>query len=321
MAHELSFENGQYSFARVKGSERPWHGLGQEVDPNASTQTWAEQAGLNWEALRSQVTFHSDVTSQREAFNDKHVLYRSDTGNPLSVVSADYQIVQPAQILDFFGELTKGFQIETVGSLREGRKIWALAKIGEDAKILDDVIAPYLLLATSYDGSMATLAKFTTVRVVCRNTLGRAIRNERGQHQLTIPHSARFDAKQVRRDLGIAKDSWEEFQLKATRMATTKVTPTVVDEYLKDLLSPYAENPETIKQSKGYRSILNLFHGSQIGTGQDAIDNTVWGLLHATTQYIDHEKGRSQDVRMDAAWFGAGATLKERAFELADTLV
>jgi hypothetical protein len=52
----------------------------------------------------------------------------------------------------------------------------------------------------------------------------------------------------------------------------------------------------------------------------DAVNDTVWGLLQSTTQYIDHEKGRLQDNRLDAAWFGPGARFKERAFAMADKL-
>ena len=178
---------------------------------------------------------------------------------------------------------------------------------------------PYLMLATSYDGSMATIAKFTSVRVVCNNTLQASLRNAAGKNQLAISHQTVFDAQSVRQELGIALDSWDEFKIKANRMAKTKVTSEVVDTWLQELLEPYAESPEKVKQSKGYMAILNLFHDGQLGVGQDAIKGTVWGLLQAVTQYVDHEKGRTPDGRIDAAWFGSGARLKERAFELATT--
>lgn len=66
--------------------------------------------------------------------------------------------------------------------------------------------------------------------------------------------------------------------------------------------------------------IVNLYQGGQLGAGMDAVNDTVWGLLQSTTQYIDHEKGRLQDNRLDAAWFGPGARFKERAFAMADKL-
>jgi hypothetical protein len=38
-------------------------------------------------------------------------------------------------------------------------------------------------------------------------------------------------------------------------------------------------------------------------------------LLNAVTDYVDHERGRSDDTRMTSAWFGAGEGLKLRAWD------
>lgn len=321
MAHELSLVNGQYGYAQVAGSEKPWHGLGQEVDPTADAQTWRKAAGLDWEALRSVVVYQG-IDGPTKTYDDRHVLYRSDTGTPLSIVSSDYNIVQPEAVVGFFSDLAKtgGFSIETVGSLKQGRKIWALGRVGEDAKILDDQVAPYLLLATSYDGTMATTAKFTTVRVVCNNTLQASLKNSAGKTQVSIPHSVAFDPVRVKADLGIAADSWGLFKIKAERMAQHKISDFAADAWLQELLEPATQHmtDEQVRKTRGYQRIMDLFHGGQLGTGQDAIDGTVWGLLQATTQYVDHEKGRTDDGRIDAAWFGPGAKFKERAFELAE---
>lgn len=321
MAHELAFVNGQYGYAQVAGSEKPWHGLGQEVDPNADAQTWRKAAGLDWEALRSPVLYGDTQAQMNRIFSDRQVLYRSDTGHPLSIVSSDYNIVQPEAVVGFFSDLAKtgGFSIETVGSLKQGRKIWALGRVGENVKILDDEVAPYLLLATSYDGTMATTAKFTTVRVVCNNTLQASLKNSAGKTQVSIPHSVSFDPARVKADLGIATDSWGLFKLKAERMASHKISDFAADAWVQELLEPATQHmtDDQVRKTRGYQRIMDLFHGGQIGAGQDAIDGTVWGLLQATTQYVDHEKGRTPDGRIDAAWFGPGAKFKERAFELA----
>ena len=43
--------------------------------------------------------------------------------------------------------------------------------------------------------------------------------------------------------------------------------------------------------------------GAELASSQ----GTAWGLLNAVTQYVDHERrARSQDSRMDSAWFGQG---------------
>ena len=53
-----------------------------------------------------------------------------------------------------------------------------------------------------------------------------------------------------------------------------------------------------------------------------AAKDTAWGLLCSITEFIDHEKqARSQDNRLDSAWFGQGAAIKQRALDHALQLV
>jgi hypothetical protein len=45
-------------------------------------------------------------------------------------------------------------------------------------------------------------------------------------------------------------------------------------------------------------------------------------LLNAVTEFVDHERrARSQEYRLDSAWFGQGANLKQRALDQALQLV
>lgn len=316
MAHEIDTTTGQAAMAYV--GQTPWHGLGQRMPEHASIEQWRAAAKLEWESKRAPVLYQN---GELREFSEKHVLYRSDTNTPLSVVSADYQIVQPEHVLAFFKDLAEqaNIQIETVGALKQGRRIWALGRIGQDARIMDDVVAPYLLLATSYDGTMATLAKFTSVRVVCNNTLQASLRNREGQNQVAIPHSAVFNPVEVRQRLGIALDSWEEFLITSQALAGHKMTDPEMDSFLLDLIEPpYGKvyTPDQIRHTKGYQRIQALFNGAQIGGQMDAMCGTAWGALNAVTQYVDHEKGRLQDNRLDAAWFGPGAKFKQKALEL-----
>ncbi|MBR7539987.1 DUF932 domain-containing protein, partial [Mycobacterium tuberculosis] len=81
---------------------------------------------------------------------ENKVLYRSDTLEPLSVVSQRYQEVQPSEILEFYRDLTEqaDFELETAGVLKGGRKFWALAKTGQSTALKGkDVSNGYILLA------------------------------------------------------------------------------------------------------------------------------------------------------------------------------
>ena len=53
-----------------------------------------------------------------------------------------------------------------------------------------------------------------------------------------------------------------------------------------------------------------------------AAKGTAWGLLCSITEYVDHEKrARSAEYRMDSAWFGQGAAIKQRALYEAMAMV
>ena len=133
MAHQLSFAaNGQAEMAYM--GQTPWHGLGQKVSAGASLEEWMVQANLEWNILQSPVMYMNG--SMHEA-PEYQVLYRSDTNAHLSVVSDRYKVVQPKEMLEFFRSLVdaEGFSIDTVGSLKGGRRMWALANTNVEDEV------------------------------------------------------------------------------------------------------------------------------------------------------------------------------------------
>lgn len=187
--------------------QQPWHGQGNQLSPNSPLEVWAQQAGMAWHIESADVRYvaKDDGLGSIHAFPEQKVLYRSDTKAPLSVVSKRFQVVQPHDVLEFYRDLTEagGFELETAGVLKEGRKLWALAKTGQSACLKGrDRVNGYLLLATACDGTLATTAQFTSVRVVCNNTLAIALRD--GDGVVKVPHRSQFDPQAVKRQLGIA---------------------------------------------------------------------------------------------------------------------
>jgi len=151
-------KNGKAEMAYV--GETPWHGLGNVLKPGASISTWIKEAGMDWSVERTPVLFDSGRAGTK-SWDDNHVLFRSDSRKPLAVVSDGYQIVQPGQVMEFFRELceTNKMTMETAGTLFGGRRYWALARTGHQFTIgMKDIVKQYVLLATSCDGSMATIS-------------------------------------------------------------------------------------------------------------------------------------------------------------------
>jgi len=326
MAHEIDFSNDRANMAYV--GRRPWHGLGSELTAGATLKTWRKAAGLDWMVKETPALYR--VGRRARTVPDQKVLLRSDTRAALSIVSTSYNVVQPGEVLGFFEDLVKGngFTLETAGSLRGGNRIWALARVGDDANVIDgDKVRPYLLLATSYDGSMATTAQFTSIRVVCNNTLTAAVGDHGSQGRtyeprVRISHLAKFDAKVIRQQLTIATSSWDEFLIKTKMMAEVRIDDDFMDVFVFNLYSVNLNDSSVIdaaRKSKAYRRITALFKGE--GLGADVAGNTLWGTVNAVTQYIDYERGKQQDTGLDTAWFGEGALLKERALAMAQELL
>ncbi|MBB2775752.1 UNVERIFIED_ORG: phage/plasmid-like protein (TIGR03299 family) [Comamonas terrigena] len=259
-------------------------------------------------------------------FPEQKVLYRNDTQTPLSVVGSRYQVVQPRQVLEFYRDLTEvaGYELETAGVLKGGRKFWALARTGKSIALkAKDVVNGYLLLATSCDGTLATVAMPTTVRVVCNNTLGMALRD--GVDAVKVPHSRAFDARAVKRQLGVAVGQWDSFMYRMKTLSERKVkSHEAMNYFLKVICNTdqHAAPSMGLTNERALKKVQTLYDGHGRGAEMHAAKDTAWGLLCAVTEFVDHEKqARSQDNRLDSAWFGQGAVIKQRALEHALQLV
>lgn len=306
--------------------QTPWHGLGNRLASRQPLEVWTEQAGLDWRIKETPVRFiDGDKGHLGEilSFDDQKVLYRSDTQAPLSVVSQRYQVVQPREILEFYRDLTEasGFELETAGSLKGGRKIWALARTGQSGVLKGkDQTNAYVLLATACDGTMATTAQFTSVRVVCNNTLAVALN---GQTQaVKVSHRSVFDAAAVKQQLGITVSSWGDFMYRLKALSERKVTARETQKFLTTVFQPHPAQQYSKANDRAMSKVLSLFDGNGRGADLPSAKKTAYGLLNAVTEFVDHEKrARSNDYRLDSAWFGQGAALKQRALDHAVALV
>jgi len=165
--------------------EVPWHGLGFSVGDLATGDEMLVTAKLNWPVecrkIAVAVPAGKGTAWSAEKVANYKAISRGDTGEVFTIATGDYHPVQNKDIVDFFGEYCAAgnAKLETVGGLKGGRVVWALAKLaGTDdsvgAKGVDKVEG-YMLLATSHDGSIRTIGMPTEVRVVCWNTLSAAV--------------------------------------------------------------------------------------------------------------------------------------------------
>lgn len=304
----------------------PWHGLGNRLTAKQPIDVWAEQSGLSFEIKETPVRFMSESAGSLGAimlFPEQKVLYRSDSKAPLSVVSNRYQVVQPREILEFYRDLTEisGFELETAGVLKGGRKIWALARTNQSSTLKEnDTINGYVLLATACDGTLATTAQFTSVRVVCNNTLAVALAN--GSGAVKVPHSTSFNPQAVKNQLGISVSSWDGFMYRMKTLSERKVKSHESLNYFLRVFTDPSMTASGLSNERAMKKVLALYEGNGKGADLASSKGTAFGLLNAVTEYVDHERrARSTDHRLESAWFGAGATLKQKALDQALLMV
>ena len=339
MAHQLE----QMAYV----GDTPWHGLGNQLTQNQPIEVWAKQAGMDWRIESSNVSYMAKNERGQSIimpYEEQRVLYRSDTHAPLSVVSQRYQEVQPMEILEFYRDLTEqsGFELETAGVLKGGKKFWALARTGQSTALKGkDVSNGYILLATACDGTLATTAQFTNIRVVCNNTLAIALRGQSSSAGVVkVPHSTKFDADKVKQQLGISVRAWDEHMYEMKQLSQRKVTQgeaaaffdavfnntsmSVADQeeniiqFYRNIATPTPAKEKSEPNGRAMTKVMDMFNGQGRGAELSSAKDTAYGLLCSITEFADHERrAMSTDHRLDSAWFGAGAALKQRGLEQA----
>jgi phage/plasmid-like protein (TIGR03299 family) len=305
------------SMAHVR--EVPWHGLGCALEVGQPLEVWAKAAGMDWSLRATPVCYPINGDGARDAFatyEDQKVLYRSDSLRALSVVGKRYQVVQPRDVLEFFRDLVElsGFELETAGVLDGGRKFWALAQTGKACAIKgNDLVRGYMLLASSCDGSLATTATPTTVRVVCSNTLNAALGGAIAA--VRVSHRTAFDPGLIKSQLGLAVSTWDSFIGQMRQLAERRVSNVEAERFIRRAFSS-GDDASTRIAGPAMKHVRAMFDGHGRGAELSSAKGTAWGLLNAVTEYVDHERrARSPERRLDSAWFGPGAALKQRALE------
>ena len=328
-----SFDRKTSSIVLTDQVAQPWDGLGHNRVGSETLESMMHAAKLDFTVNRATVNFDvptikgiSDIENVRHQMKDRVVLYRSDTFAPLSVVSTNgYKVVQPSDIGDTFNRIAEAakLEIDIVGSVNGGRRIWALARCGDGfAPTLGDTVFPYLLFATSYDGSLSTTVSFTTLRRACNNMLAPAIGQiskmaaQGIKTAVKIPHSTKFDLDKVVKELDEITGGFGVFQEQAKRLADREVSYPQAEALIAKILSrgkaTEPKEAEEIKGTKGFKRVMNLFDGAAMGS-EHAGDKSLWALLNSVTQHVDHERGRNRDSGLSSAWFGEGARIKQEA--------
>lgn len=316
MAHELEFVNGVAQMAYA--GETPWHGLGVQVSNDLTPVQMMDKAGLNWSVEKKDLT----IEGTNIKVPGHQALIRSSDSKVLDVVGDDWNPVQNEEAFQFFSEyvLAGDMEMNTAGSLKGGRNVWALAKVKESFTILgEDQVDSYLLFSNPHQYGKAIDVRFTPIRVVCNNTLTMSL-NAQSKNQVKLNHRSVFDADTVKTTLGIAHEKFGKYKEMAEFLASKKFSVDSLIQYYNDVF-PHTYNKDKgasiskaddlTKTAKAAMEVLHTQPGANLGEG------TWWQAFNSVTYLTDHKMGRSADTRMESAWFGINQARKVKAANLA----
>ena len=312
MAHEVEMIDGEAQMAYA--GRKPWHGLGVEVSNDLTPAQIMAKAGLDWEVEKMPLSF-TNRGGKLQSVN-KHALVRSHDSKVLDVIGDDWNPVQNAQAFEFFSEyvLAGDMEMNTAGSLKGGKNVFALAKIKESFDILgEDQVDSYLLFSNPHEYGKAIDVRFTPIRVVCNNTLTFSLQSA-SKNSVKVGHRTKFNADIVKQQMGLASQKFAQYKEMAEFLSTKRFSVESLIQYYNEVF-PYthkaSEAPTKVedlsKNAKAAFDVLYTQPGAQYGEG------TWWQALNSVTYLTDHKMGRSSDTRMQSAWFGINQSRKLKA--------
>lgn len=312
----------------------PWHGLGVKLDDPPTIREAIVAAGLDWTVSTHPLYYKvvADDFKSKLLPTPNCAVVRDTDSQYLGTVGKNWTPLQNIEAFEFFQPfLDEGLvTLDTAGSLRNGKHIWVLARIKGDPLTIvgDDTIERYILLANGHDGTMAATGAFTPIRTVCANTLAAALEND-DTKMMRVVHT-----KKIKENLDLVQMTMDaansQFVADAElyrELASRQINQSDLELFvqrvflsprkLKLLQKKLAE--AGIKELPGQRLIDTITPLFEKGRGNDlpGVKGTWWAAYNSVTEYLSHERGQSDGVRLDSLWFGQNAVTNQRALNTA----
>jgi phage/plasmid-like protein (TIGR03299 family) len=291
----------------------PWHGLGSVLDDPPTMEQGLRLAGLDWDVRRERL--YTQDGTEAPAF----AVVRESDNKVLGAVGEKYRPLQNREAFAWFEPFLMAGEanLETAGSLAGGSRVWVLAKLNRDPMVVapGDEVEKFLLLSNSHDGSLAVRVGFTPIRVVCNNTLTLAHASKDSQ-LIRLKHSSGVVAnlENVRDTVNSINARFEATAEQYRLLARKDINQADLRKYVQRVLD-VGDKPGT-RMANMIRRIEELFEAGE-GNATQHVRGTYWAVYNAATEWLSHERGRSQDSRLGSLWYGDGAGLNARALAVA----
>ena len=335
VANIATKSNGEVRMAHTDNVE-PWWGIGNKITDPTDQELTLKEANMDFEYLvrTPKITLtveptdsltHAWPCTQDSKWCRAIVVRESDgTETEISQCGTVWKPHQPSDIIEFYRQISQSFdlRLETAGVLGNFHKIWAMARVPEKIRVIDDEVHTFISFITGVRGT-ATYTAGHTCAIVCQNTMQIAL-SEGSAVKYT--HHQELDVDAAVRNLNIDMSAFQKYETQAVRMAHTRAKPELAAKYFQELLlGPRIpdwygdkEDNRMVKYSREYDQLQNALFNSP-GQRMVSRDQTVYGLLNAATFWTDHSRRTKNggDGRASSILTGESARIKRRAWDMA----
>lgn len=298
MSHNLEFKDGKAQMAYV--GKKPWHGLGNEVPAGLTPEQFQVEAGLDWDV--SKIPAYVEIKG-KQVITDQCALVRSTDDRIISTVPNSWFPVQNSQAFEFFNNFIEAgdMEMETAGSLQNGKIVWALAKVGESFELFKgDKIDSYLLFTNYHMFGYSTDIRFTPVRVECNNMLTMAL-NGRVDRMARFTHRNAFNPELAKIAVGVAAEKLEQYKEAGSFLGSKKAKDEDIVEYFNRIFPILGKNNVKKKTLSKKGQIAYDILDTQ--PGADQAPGTWWNVFNAAT-FVTNHYGDDVDNRLTSLWYG-----------------
>lgn len=332
MAHNLNYneKTGKHSFFSVK--QKAWHGLGQIITAYPTSSEAIIHAGLDYTVEKWPMYAYDpkNLVTDEPHVPEHFATIRTDNNQALGVVGRDYHVVQNVDAFAFFDGIIggkDGILYETAGALGKGERIFITAKLPNYIRVgRNDCIEKYLFLTTSHDGFGSITAAFTSVRIVCQNTLNAAMRNH--TNVIKIRHTARAPdrLKEAHKLLNITNQLAKELEEVFNQWSKVRITDRATKRLIQLAMAPNKETLQSLKNggqdefSSVFTNVVDNvleYAGTSPSQQEATTKGTLFGAYNAVTGYFQNVRNyKDEEVKFKNIMYGTGFQRSQTAFDL-----
>ncbi|GAB3164815.1 DUF932 domain-containing protein [Telluribacter humicola] len=311
--------------------EKPWHNLGTIVEQEMSINEALLLSNLDF-TVEKLPNHHHLPSGEIVESTTSFFSFRTDNERILGdQLGRKYTPLQNREAFGLIDEVVEKGEliIETAGCLEGGAKVFVCCRRKTPMVIgKQDEVYQYMVMANGHDGHLSAMAYFTTVRVVCNNTLNLSLRKGKFTQKIVIRHTPQVQSKyyEALRILGALPQNEERATYIYNRMAKTRLTQKQFYDYIGNVFFDSDEIKQAA-QGVSHKELLSTQKKKMVtdviaychqGVGQDiAPEMSAWWAYNGITSYLNNfYEYKSEERRMTGLLWGKEADRMETALGL-----